>query len=203
MKTMSPTPIFSPPITVEDIMSMNEEEPALISADRIPQPQFSPCIVLCGGNDYDHHTAADIDESEYNEQRNIDMTINLLRQQQQQKRHVKRRPVSPSKSSNDQEEGSSILDSISSFIESVQVCGLYICGFGRATQEVDEIQKDAKDERKDAIDDTFMGKVISCPASGCGRTSQSAAADEIDISDNIRIAYIRSSASIHSELSEL
>ena len=91
---MNPTPIFSPPITVEDIMSMNEEEPpALVSADRIPQ--VSPCIVLCGGSD-DHHTAADIDESEYNEQRNIDMTINLLRQQQQ-KRQVKRRPVSPSK----------------------------------------------------------------------------------------------------------
>ena len=99
MKTMNPTPIFSPPITVEDIMSMKAEEeepPALISADRIPK--FSPCIVLCGGNDYDHHTAADIDESEYNEQRNIDMTINLLRQQQQQKRQVKRRPISPSKS---------------------------------------------------------------------------------------------------------
>jgi len=197
---MNPTPIFSPPITVEDIMSMKHEEepPALISADRIPQ--FSPCIQLCGGND-DHHTAADIDESEYNEQRNIDMTINLLRQQHQQQRRVQR-PVSPSKSS-DQEEGSSILDSISSFIESVQVCGLYICGFGRATQE-DDVQKDAKDERKEGIDDTFMGKVISCPANSCGRTSQSAAAaDEIDISDNIRIAYIRSSTSIHSELSEL
>ena len=200
MKTMNPPPIFSPPITVKDIMSMKHEEepPALISADRIPQ--FSPCIQLCGGND-DHHTAADIDESEYNEQRNIDMTIHLLRQQQQQKRQVKRRPVSPSKSNNSQEEGSSILDSISSFIESVQVCGLYICGFGRATQEDDNIQKDAKDERKEGIDDTFMGKVISCPASGCGRTSQSA--DEIDISDNIRIAYVRSSTSIHSELSEL
>jgi len=126
---MNPTPIFSPPITVEDIMSMKAEEeepPALISADRIPQ--FSPCIVLCGGNDYDHHTAADIDESEYNEQRNIDMTINLLRQQQQQRRV--QRPVSPSKSNSSQEEGSSILDSISSIIESVQVCGLYICGFG-------------------------------------------------------------------------
>jgi len=201
MKTMN-TPIFSPPITVEDIMSMKHEEepPALISADRVPQ--FSPCIQLCGGNDYDHHTAADIDESEYNEQRNIDMAINLLRQQQQ-KRQVKQRPVSPSKSNCSQEEGSSILDSISSFIESVQVCGLYICGFGRAAQEDDDIQKDAKDERKDAIDDTFMGKVISCPANGCGRTSQSVVADEIDVSDNIRIAYIRSSTSIHSELSEL
>ena len=201
MKTMN-TPIFSPPITVEDLMSMKaeEEEPNLVSADRIPQ--LSPCIQLCGGNDYDHHTAADIDESEYNEQRNIDMTINLLRRQQQQRRQVKRRSVSPSKSNSSQEEGSSILDSISSIIESVQVCGLYICGFGCAVQEDDNIQKDAKDERKEAIDDTFMGKVISCPSNnGCGRMSQSA--DEIDISDNIRIAYIRSSASIHSELSEL
>ena len=128
-------------------------------------------------------------EQEYD----IDMRINLLRQQQQQSTLS-----SNSSNSNKKRRSSwSILENLSSFIEDITTCCWHVdllCGLDNDEEEAIKRQK-AKEKRMNGIDDTFMGKVISCaPLSSCGGGHNSCSAVRgVVVDDDTTIATTPSS----------
>jgi len=134
-------------------------------------------------------------EQEYD----IDKRINLLRRQQQQQQQSTR--SSNNSSSNKKRRSSwSILENISSFIEDITTCCWHvdlICGLDNDEEEAILNRQKAKENRKNGIDDTFMGKVISCaPLSSCGgHNSCTGAVRGVVVDDDTTIATTPSSVS--------
>ena len=116
----------------------------------------------------------------------IDMRINLLRQKQQRQQSTR---SSNNSNSNSKKRRSSwsILENLSSFIEDITTCCWHvdlICGLDNDEEEAILRQK-AKEKRKNGIDDTFMGKVISCaPLSSCGGHNSCGAVRGVVIDDD-------------------
>jgi len=134
-------------------------------------------------------------EQEYD----IDMRINLLRQQQQQQQST-RSFISSSSKKRRSSWSTAIIENISSFIEDITTCCWHvdlICGLDNDEEEAILKRQKAKENRKNCIDDTFMGKVISCaPLSSCGGHSNSCGAVRgVVVDDDTTIATTPSSVS--------
>ena len=124
----------------------------------------------------------------------IDTRIHLLRQQQQ------RFPTTTTRSNNSNSTSwsSIFIQNVTSFIEDITTCCWHvdlICGLDNEEEEAIRKQK-AKERRKNSIDDTFMGKVISCaPLRSCGGHNSCGAVRGVVIDDDTTIATTPSSVS--------
>ena len=125
----------------------------------------------------------------------IDRRINLLRQQQQ------RFPTTTTRSNNSNSTSwsSIFIQNVTSFIEDITTCCWHvdlICGLDNDEEEA-ILRQTAKEKRKNSVDDTFMGKVISCaPLSSCGgHNSCTGAVRGVVIDDDTTIATTPSSVS--------
>ena len=131
-------------------------------------------------------------EQEYD----IDMRINLLRRRQQQQ-SSRSSNISSSNKTRISSWSAVLIDNISSFIEDVTTCCWhvdYICGLDN-DEENEAIRKQkAKERRKNGIDDTFMGKVISCVPSSCTGHNSCGAVRGVVVDDDTTIATTPSSA---------
>ena len=131
-------------------------------------------------------------EQEYD----IDTRIHLLRQQQQ------RFPTTTTRSNNSNSTSwsSIFIQNVTSFIEDITTCCWHvdlICGLDNDEEEAILKRQKAKENRKLGIDDTFMGKVISCaPLSSCGHNSCTGAVRVrgVVVDDDTTIATSPSSA---------
>ena len=134
-------------------------------------------------------------EQEYD----IDMRINLLRQEQQQQQRSSRSSNNSSSKRRRSSWSTKVLDSVTSFIEDITTCCWHvdlICGLDNDEEEAILKRQRAKEKRKNGIDDTFMGKVISCVPSSCdGHNSCTGAVRGVVVDDDTTIATTPSSVS--------
>jgi len=161
-------------------------EQQAIFNDMQQQQQVNDCM----NNNNDTPSLA---EQEYD----IDKRINLLRRQQQQQQSS--RSSNNSNSNKKRRSSWSILENISSFIEDITTCCWHvdlICGLDNDEEEAILKRQQAKENRKNGIDDTFMGKVISCaPLSSCGGHNSCTGAVRGVVDDDTTIATTPSSVS--------